>query len=230
MNLEPPPQIDNFEWKWRAWFANIYQWLMFLDPNNATSGHVLTADGSGSATYQAASAGGVWAELDDTTVSGSPANYEFTWDESLYSDIRIVYTGIQPASDTVSLYLIVGHTDGGTMFNSASDYDGNERERVSTTWSALSDTDQVRIAPNYSNASNETASGTIEITGSGDPNTGCNIDSKTHYLDAASNQRSYKVEAFLDDGNVGAIDTARLFFASGNLANVGTIKLYGLTK
>lgn len=169
---------------------------------------------------------GTWALLDSYTVTGSPANYEYTWDETQYNSIRVIYDGIQPATDATSLYCIVGSGDGSTMYNSASDYDGSEKLYEDAAWSALVDTDQVRLGASFSNAANEVGSGDIEITAGGNADLGCLIDIRLLYINSASNQRANEVKAFLEQS--AAIDTIRLFWASGNFANVGTIKVYGL--
>lgn len=172
---------------------------------------------------------GTWTLLSDYTVTGDPSQFEYSWDETEYNSIRVIFDGIQPATDTLSLFCIVGSADGATMYNSTNDYDGSEKLYESATWSALADTDKVRLGASFSNTADEVGSGDIEITASENASLGCLIDARLLYINSASNQRGNKVSAFLDGANA-AIDTIRLFWTSGNFANVGTIKVYGLKR
>lgn len=172
---------------------------------------------------------GVWTLIDETDISGSPANHEITWDESLYNEIKVKISGVQPATDGVSFYVIVGHTNGGTMINSTNDYDGTERlYETAGSPSALADSDQVRLLASCSNAANETINGDLLITAFDGSDLGCIIRAELLYINSASNQRAHEVRAFTDDGIGAAIDTYRLYWASGNFANTGTIRTWGL--
>lgn len=173
--------------------------------------------------------GGTWELLDTYNVTGDPATYEYTWDETTYSEIKVKFSTIQPATDALSLFAIVGSDNGATMYNSTNDYDGSEKLYESATWSSLVDTDKVRIGPNFSNAANETGSGDLLITASDDSDLGCLMRCDLLYINSVSNQRANEVKAFLDFTS-GAIDTVRLFWTSGNFANVGTIRVYGLKR
>lgn len=171
--------------------------------------------------------GGGLATIDDTTISGSPANHEITFDETAYDKIRIVLKQVQPATDGVSLYLIVGEANGGTMYNSTNDYDGHEItwEGDAVNYSETPDSNRVRVLSSCSNAANETISGEIIISGFVGSDTGCIIESKLTYVNSSSNIRTIETKTFLDAG--AAVDTYRLFWASGNFANNGSIKTEG---
>lgn len=175
-----------------------------------------------------AGAAGAWSLLDTESMSGDPANYEYTWDETAYDEIKIILEEIQPATDGVSMYLIVGHTNGGTMFNSTNDYDNIEQVWESDGAPfAGPDTDKLRVLASCSNAANETISGEITISAFVGTDLGCLIRSRLLYINSSSNMRAYESKGFLDDGGSAAIDTLRLFFASGNLANTGTVRVWG---
>lgn len=168
---------------------------------------------------------GAWEALTTVTLSG--ATFEYTWDESLYAGIRIVFDGVQPSVDAESLYCIVGSANGATMYNSANDYDGSEKLYESATWSALSETDQVRLAPSWSTATDEVGSGEVELLALENTALGCLIKIDLLYINSSSNQRANQVQAFLEQS--AAIDTVRLFWTSGNFA-AGTVIVYGLNK
>lgn len=174
---------------------------------------------------------GVWVLEDETDLADDEDVYIHTWDETAYSEIKLVFESIQPASDGVSFYLTIGTTNGTSMFESTSDYDGVELIWESTPdYLDGSDTDKIRLLPSCSNASNETISGEVVLSALFGTDLGCLVHAKLLYISSTSNQRAYEAKAFLDDGSTGAIDTVNLFFASGNFANTGTIRVYGLKR
>jgi hypothetical protein len=173
----------------------------------------------------------MWELIETNTVGGSPADIDLIWDESVYSSIRIECDGIQPATDGVTFRARLGDNDGGTIHATAGDYDGLTRVWEGTgAWSAHSPTDRIDLAVSCSNAANETINAVIEIEAGRSPDTGCAVKARVQYINNSSNQRVNEVKIFLDDAVAAAIDTCRLFFASGNFANVGDIKVYGLRR
>ena len=194
---------------------------MSYHPNSKLGG----SGGSGGLTEGST---GVWTLLEDHDLTGDQTTYEYTWDESTYNEIKIKLRGIQPQTDAVSFYCIVGHTNGGTMFNSTNDYDGSEKLYESASWSALADTDLVRLAPSCSSASDELISADVIITAGSDTELGCLIKIDLLYINSSSNMRANQVTAFLDGSSSAAIDTVRFYWASSAaFANLGSIKVYG---
>ena len=190
-------------------------------------------DASGLIGLEAAAGGGggSWVQISSQNVSGSPSQIDLTWDESIYINVKVVIEGIQPATDGVTFRARFGSANGGTIYNSTNDYDGMQRAWEGTgAFSALADSTRLDLAPSSSNASNETIDATIDILCSGNADLGAALKATLHYINSSSDQRVLETKAFLDDGINAAIDTIRLYFAAGNFANVGTIKLYGLTR
>lgn len=170
---------------------------------------------------------GVLDIIDQTDISGDPSQYEVSWDESVYTKILVLISGIQPATDGVSLYGILGSANGGTMYTSTNDYDGVEMIWEGTgTFSASPDSDKLRLLPSCSDAANETISGEIVLNGLKNADVGGTVRSELIYINSASNQRTIEVRGFSDGFNA-AIDTFRLFWASGNFANTGSIAVLG---
>lgn len=171
---------------------------------------------------------GSWEPIETVTLDGTETNLDLTWDETIYSDIRIVVDGIQPQTDGVTLRLRVGHNDGGTIVTTG--YDGNQFlwEGVAHTNYAVSD--RVDELVSCSNAANETVSGTIEVKGGRSADTGVLVHSQWQYINNGSNQRAIENKTYMDDGENYAVDTIRLFFASGNFAAQGQITVFGLRR
>lgn len=168
---------------------------------------------------------GTLVELAETGFSGA-ANFELTWDESLYDEIIVYIDGLQPATDGASLYLILGDSNGANMHNTAGDYDGGERVWEGTLgFSAMPVSDVIRLAGNC--GSTELLDGKINVMNMG---AGGAVHGIVKYENADDNFRVFETKAFPNDavGRV-VIDTLRIYFATGNI-NAGTIRVKGLVK
>ena len=175
--------------------------------------------------------GGSWVQLIDV-VPTNTATYDLTWDETLYSDIRIVLEDIQCDLDTLSFLLRVGSANGGTIYSGAADYDGITRIWEGTgAYSGITTTDGVVLSTQTSNVANETVSATFEIIGSSSANVSCGITTKTLVINSSSgNNRLTETKTFLPTIKA-AIDTVRLYWGStGKFQVAGTIKVYGLAR
>lgn len=64
---------------------------------------------------------GTWA-LIDSWAPPAVNSKDFTWDESLYSEVKIVIEGVVPAADNAILLGRVGYGNGSTFFAGAGDY------------------------------------------------------------------------------------------------------------
>ncbi len=175
-------------------------------------------------------AGGNWALLATVTPTAT-GNIDISWDEAAYSSIRVELDAIQPATDGVTFRCQVGSADGATIHSSASDYDGITQVWEGTGgYSALANNDFIDLAQSCSDAANETVSGVIEIKGGRNADVGAIIKAEIIYINSVSNLRVIETKAFTDDNVKAAIDTLRLFYASGNHAATGDIKIYGLRR
>ena len=174
---------------------------------------------------------GQWTLLDNTDISGSPANYTYTWDESLFNEIKVKFSGLQPATDAVSLLCRLGSGDGGTIYSGVSDYDGAEKLYGDTAWlDTYYPASEMRIATSFGDQPGETGSGDILITAFDDADVGALLRADLLYVNSVVNQRGNEVRVALDNQNV-VIDTVQLLWSSSALfANTGNIRVYGLGK
>lgn len=223
-----------------------------VEPSKVVEGMVVNADGtnwdpgSGAGYYGrvsgawvflgsgGAGGSGAWVEVNSTNISGSPTSFTVTWNESLYSDIRIVISGIQCADDGISFQLLLGEANGATIHNTTGDYDGITKLWSTTGWFDLTDSTQVVLTTSTGNAAGEVVNGVIEIFGTHGSNIGGAIASRIYHRTSSGIDRVNEAKAFLETGaGAGAIDTCKLrFFATTERtwANVGNITTYGLTR
>lgn len=196
---------------------------------SAAAGDALVAGGDGSGSFAGA---GAWATISDVDITDSRTEHKIQWDESVYSDIVVVVSGIQSATDLLTLRCSLG--ENGTMHETTGDYTTLEDFWTSTartlvTTGASSATP--RVANNTSNVSGEVISGTIWIGGVGGANGGC-FHSIMFYQNSSGVREVLENKVFLDDNSAaGQINTYRLTFATlAAFANVGNITTLGLKR
>ena len=179
------------------------------------------------------SGAGHWVLLDDWTPT-AVTERDFTWDETLYSAIRIELEGIQPSTDTNPM-VQVGHTDGATILNNTSDYKSTYRNMGSdTAWTVSVATDGIELTPSGQtvDASGVAGmSGTVELIGGADPNTGVILEGKVTYRFNATDIHAYHTQGFVaPSAKMVAFDTVRLTWDGGTatFATHGSVRYYGL--
>lgn len=182
----------------------------------------------------AGSAAGGWHVIDSTDISGSPTEHKITWDEAVYSDIKVVISGIQCAVDGITLSLELGEANGATMHTTSGDYDGiNLSWDNTTSYSQITPTDRIPLVTSTGNVAGETINGTINIMGTSGTDVGAMVNAWINYKNSSGNTRVFETKAFTDDGVAGAVDTYKLVFHATTdraWANVGNVKTYGLKK
>ncbi len=171
--------------------------------------------------------GGQWELLSTTSVSGSPSELTASFDETAYDEIRIVLDQVIPATDGVSMYIQLSDDAGSTYFNTVNDYDSVERTwEGSGGWSGGSDTDEIRLLASVGSGTNESVSGSIRLLCCNGTDNGALVAAEMLFTNSVANIRAYEVKGFLDEP--ASVDGFRLYFASGNFENTGTMRVYGL--
>lgn len=174
---------------------------------------------------------GLW-ELINTYTPSAVASQAITgFDNSLYSDYRIVLDHLAPSSDATTLLLRTS-TDGGSTYDSGAGNYGHAFVGFLATDAVFSggsagDT-SIQLTPtNYQgNAAGETISGEIRIINPGEA-APSQIFSDLFGLSSASNP--YIVKGGGRRFSEANVDAVQLRFGAGNIAS-GAVRFYGLRK
>lgn len=173
-----------------------------------------------------AAVGGAWEQISETTPTAANT-VSITFDETLYTAVRLEFEELQVATDSIYLAVRLGSADGGTIYNSTGDYIGMFDD-MAGTWSAIADTSMVVITPSsVGNAAGEYLSGSVEVKNFASVNQGGTITADVLYHNTTGQQAHRWAKGALDQQEA-AIDTIQLLLESGNFVATGTIKLYGL--
>lgn len=184
--------------------------------------------------------GGAWELIDAWTPTAVNAK-DWSWDETLYSDIRIVLSGIGPASDEQELRFALGYNNGASFFTGSGDYgysvvsmaDGTRNAQgVAGSLVTLTYEGVAGAAEGVGNGATEGVSGKIELTGGGSVTSGVAFDTNLIFSDLAGRSRSTHIQgALIDPGaRSNAIDSIRLLWESGNFKTTGAVYIYGLKR
>lgn len=175
---------------------------------------------------------GTWALISSWNAT-AVASKDFTWDESLYSDIIAVITDISPATDDVGLGLQMGYNNGGTVVGSTSDYSTSSSLSGTTPWTVSSTTTRIVLsAEGVGSAAGETFSGTIYLRSLGSTSQEKGLKADVNYTTSAGTKRDARIIGETIDAALysNAIDTIRFLWASGNFDPAGNISVYGLKR
>jgi len=181
--------------------------------------------------------GGQWVLIEDYTPT-AVTSYDFTWDETLYSSVRLELEAIQPDSDA-GLLLRLGHTDGATILNTTGDYLWSHREIGSATAFTVSGvTDEIELQPGgltVDASFTQGCGGKIEVIGGSDANTTAIVEASTHFVygGAGGTFYSYYVQGYVKNYGRGseAFDTLQIAWDGAmppSFKAQGSIRLYGL--
>ena len=180
---------------------------------------------------------GQWVLLEDKTPT-AVTEIDFTWDETLYSSIRIELEGIQPAEDR-NLMVQMGHSDGATILATAGDYESTYRGMQDIARTLSGTTTAIELDPGgltVDATGTQGMSGKIDIIGGSDANTSVIIDALTHFVygGAGGTMHSYHASGFIKPYARAseAFDTVRLIWSGSPLKNFkaqGSIRYYGLS-
>jgi len=173
---------------------------------------------------------GTWALIESWTPSAVNSK-DFTWDEAVYSDIKVVIDNVIPATDGAELRLRFGHDNGATILTSTSQT--SSRDFNDTSFYA--DTNQSYAALTYRQTTIEGVGSAAGESFSSTINLYCLSAGRLSYLEQSAAfetsgglQRQTILRADLNDTT--GIDTIRLYWSSGNFETTGKIYVYGLKK
>lgn len=180
---------------------------------------------------------GTWALIDSWTPTAVNSK-DFTWDESLYSEIKIIIEGVIPATDDALLRGRIGYDDGVTFFTGAGDYmsyiesisNGVYASDTSFPSDSIPLSHVGGVAGGVGSAAGEGFSGTFKTIG---------------WNSAVSRPAFTADESYDDNGGIYVVgkswgtvadtladttvmDSFRVYWSTGNFEAVGTIKIYGL--
>jgi hypothetical protein len=186
-----------------------------------------------------ASAGDVtglgWALL-DSWVPTAVASKDFTWDESLYTDIMIVTEGIIPATDGATFSLQLGHTNGTVFFTGASDYlwvasglRTVDMPRAVNTDTAFEISDRLY---GVGTAAGEGLSSTTTLLGLASVVNFPALQSVATYKDTGGVYTTIEVIGHGIDAamDTTVFDAVRLLWSTGNFEAAGKVWVYGLKR
>ena len=170
------------------------------------------------------------------TIPTTVATIDFTWDETLYDEIR-VEVSLSPSEDRV-LTVQLGYNNGANFHETSGDYDGSLHELGGITWGAMSNTSYHEAAGtgglSVDASFNTACSGKINIIGGYNTTSTCIIDSLVTFIygGGGGTPYCYSGQSYLkpiDTADI--IDTVRLGWSGA--ANMtfkagGTIRYYGL--
>jgi len=187
-----------------------------------TAGQLLTSNGAGSdPTFQDAPSSGVWTQITAATNITAVANLDITFDETLYSEIKVVIEDAVPATDGADLYFRALYNNGASV-ETGSYYDDGTSTTIAGSTNGVG------------SAAGEGCSGSIHLyafaTAYGSLVGASNFSWKNSVGDTYTSAGN----AITIDGATGSIcrayDGIRLFWSSGNFEANGTYTVYGLTR
>lgn len=162
---------------------------------------------------------------------------DFTWNESLYSEIKLVIEGVQPTSGS-ELRMLLGSADGTNIWSSANSYNWDRRiiTNIATTGSNVGAGYYLPLSyggANVSSTTGEGFSGEVSIAGVGSTVSQPVYDFKTVHEDTGNNQHAGSGYGRITSSSAAAamVDTARLTWGGGTFApGVGRVFIYGLKR
>lgn len=191
----------------------------------ATDGQVLTADGSGGASWE--NAGGGLVPLASVTASSS-ATVDFTGIPTTYDVYIVELTDIRPATDGSVLRMLMSINNGSSYIGSGYLGQLETVNSASVSASAMGSTSLFNLADSVSNSASETVNGQIIM-----PNLKSSVAQKavisdlTYLKSSDSSVVGQKLYAF--QSTTSAVDAIRFQMNSGNITS-GTFRLYGVAK
>lgn len=176
--------------------------------------------------------GGVWEQ-----VAGSPftptATNEFavTWDESLYSSIRIEIENLRTNTNGGTLRFFVG-SGGGVKHNSVGDYQNVYNAMTNGTWTLNGTTADIRVAPSWGNAAGQGAYGTVELKGINSSDNGGILEYSVVTRNSSDSKTQRKGHVALEGGIDADIDGFIVGLVAGghSFLSSGQIRVFGLKK
>jgi hypothetical protein len=154
---------------------------------------------------------------------------DFTFDETIYSGIKLVLENIVPATDSVFLRVRLGHTNGGTIISST-DYWYTRIQTGSATPVAATAQDNIALANTIGTGANEGIGGTIETISFPSTVTGRGIKTNIEFTQSGGGNGLWATTAHCFASIGTAFDTVQLYWSSGNFEVNGSIQVHGILK
>lgn len=205
--IDPPPQINTFNYIWQRWLGLLREEVRRIDTDGTSV------------------ASGVWVKISETTPTAI-STVDMTWDESLYSAIKVDFEQLETDTDNDAMYMQLGSVDGATIHSTTSDYIGRYHV-YQLGVSNLPETTQVRMITAWGNATGEGASGSMELWSYRGANNGAAFEIRTIAKNTAGASQRLLAQGVLTINS--SVDTIRFLLGAGAFVATGTIRLYGLT-
>jgi len=163
--------------------------------------------------------------LQTQTVSSAVGQVDFTSNLGTYDTVRIVWSGVSPATDDVGLRLRVS-TDGGSSYLTST-YAGSGEYIYSGGSNAgySNETSTHILGGNYGNGSTESISGFVELNNLASTSLHKTIQSFSTGVHDSGNGLGAWFASTVQQTS--AVDGLRIYFTSGNIT-AGKFSLYGV--
>jgi hypothetical protein len=168
---------------------------------------------------------GSWEPIVSPRAITNVAQELITFDETRYSEIKMIISGAIPATDGASMECVVGDSGGVITAN----YAGLFSNMTAVAWQLQGISDAILLGNSVGSAAGESLDATIYLRNFENSDLGCNIDATVKFINSGGDEQVRTVHGFLDSTNT-AIDRIGLQPAAGLLEAAGTIALYGFVK
>jgi len=184
----------------------------------------------------AANGGGAWELIGTPWTPTAVSSKDFTWDETLYSEIKIVGEGLVPATDGASFRMRLGHTGGTVFYTGSGDY-GGTAENLAANSTASHDS-YIVMAYSYTaedtigSNNSEGISFSLTLSGLNSTRSPAMVKGTSAYLTDGGVFRGSDIFAITADNasDSNTCDAARFYWSSGNYEAQGKIYVYGLKR
>lgn len=169
--------------------------------------------------------------LSRTVISGSPATVDFTFDATLYDEIRFVLSNVRPSNNASQLWLRTSSNSGATYDTGAGDYafilEAFSVNSTTLTDVGTQDSGESRIeisSPMSNGGGDEGISSTISVLG---PNLAQNtgVSGSGSYRSSGILHTKFSVSGVRNSAT--DVNGVRFLFSTGTFAS-GTITMYGV--
>ena len=214
-------KITNFDPVWVETTGGAPADILDIPTAETDTALVLAPDGVGGVEFRA---GGALVLLEQHTAANSATLDFTTCISSTYDEYIVELINVIPATDGTALGCRIS-TNGGSSWETGSNYYNNNLYAATATWVAVSATaTYVQIAHNVIDDGILGVHGSVRVYPSG--------SSQRFFVGQVSylpNNAGRVVNLINSDYETGAFNAMRFLFSSGNIAS-GTIRVYGIAK
>jgi hypothetical protein len=194
-----------------------------------TDGEKFFNSGSKVSGFAAVGAGGGWEEVAGSPFTPTVANtLNITWDETLYSHIRIIIDDIRTNDDNSLFGLRMGSGNGASIHSSAGNYQNQSMSYTVSGWTADGGDNHIPVAAQWGAGATEGLFGEINILGGyNNGTTHSLIDIEAVYNLNTGTQVGIAIKTMVRVDS--ALDTIqfRMTTVSEDFQAVGNIRVYG---